>query len=243
MKRTVLIFILFIPFVGACQSEEKIIVGKVFSKLPEYYKNKFDTVQCMDFIEIGKRTSLKDSFFLPSSYIALHTTTFKEILKREYNIFENNIFTNDVIIPESQCFDEYMFLAINKKQGDSFLGRIEKKADSLDKAGMGYKEPLLANKSNLIDVFKDKFKYIADFMDNDQLTLFIAFDVNKEGKPKNIRVYEGDSRTHLILSEVNTSSKYRIEVLRVISETKWEPAKLYGKPIESNQHLLLNKVK
>ncbi len=149
--------------------------------------------------------------------------TYCDVLRIDYKIMW--YFTNDLFSPRYyNCYDSIMTIKLKTKYGESFQEKARAKADSLEKSKNWRKDAEFpGGQDSLIKFIKHKLSNANIKSDTTIQRIFVNIEIDSTGKVVNPVILRGinnviDKKVLLIMTQL----------------PDWEPAYLFGKPI--NQH-------
>lgn len=154
----------------------------IFNNVKSEFERIFIEDLCYDYLKLAEQKIQNDSLILPQyKFHPSLTETFKRWVNLKYKIINWNYVHGDLIRPETKCFDEYMFEEIENRFGKGFFESQRKVADSLDKKGLGYIEPLYLESDDSLKKFINKSINI-DSLNRERISSkLILFEINENG--------------------------------------------------------------
>ncbi|MFN3404265.1 MAG: hypothetical protein ACK40G_09250 [Cytophagaceae bacterium] len=229
MKKIAIILILSFSFCFAFS--QAINKDSVFVSVQNEFQNSFISDICSDFLTKAERMVKDDSLLLPQYHFYPHQTeSFKRWVKIKYNIIDKNIVSGCIIRPEIKCFEAFMVQAIENKYGKGFFDLQNKVADSLDKNGMGYIQPVFpGSDDSLLKLIRNSINSNALKKDANT-SLFIFFEISENGMVEKATVLKGS----VVAAKIEDKDPLQIKVNKIFCKAgKWQPAKFLGKAVKS----------
>ena len=192
--------------------------------------------------EIARGRLRLEEATLPTTFPT--SRTFWELLAREYEITATFVNGGDVVPPETGCYNEVMIPAIEAKHGRGILPRLARQADSLDRAGWGFRDAHPAGFTAAEDLFNQQFAYKADFRHSHRLLVSIRFDVDGRGPISHLRLHwcPRGSGPLLPFTPLPATHRYYAEARRILRARRWQAATLRARPIKTTVYFHLGYV-
>jgi hypothetical protein len=235
MKALILIFFLVNLNVAFSQKVNK---DSIFQNVKSESGRNFRGDDCYDYFKLAERKIRNDSLILPQyKFYRRPTETFTRWIFLKYKIIDWHYINGDLIMPETKCFDDYMFEEIENRFGKGFFDAQRKVSDSLDKNGLGYIKPMFPGSNDSLRNLINKTINIDSLNIKRRLSIDLLFEIDELGKVTKSIVLEGSP----VARQIKESDKLQIKVNKIfVKAPVWIPARFLGKPIKSHYifHLL-----
>lgn len=237
-----LLFLLspLLPLAALAQSSPAEIFQRVQRNAPDTLNARL----CAAYVADAQRAIAQGRRHLDEATLpqTLHASrTFWEILAREYEVTATFANDGDFVPPETWCYNEAMIPAIEAKYGRGILQRVAQQADSLDRAGRGFREARPADAATADALFTQQFAYKADFRQNHRLLVSISFDVDSRGQISHLRLHWCPECTGPMLqfTPLPSTHRYYADARRILRGHRWQAATLRARPVKSTLYFHL----
>jgi len=222
-------FVIWMLFCFSAAFGQQAVKDSIFLDVKNKFPNIFNERLCKDYLDIAENLVRKDSLCQPRYKLELHITyTCKSWLDARYNIYDYKYCSGGCIVKCSDCFDDYMIWAIERKFGKGFLEAQKKISDSLDRIGMGFKDVSYPLSEDSLRQYihlklRKKEKPLEDYSHK-----IVCFDIDEKGHVAEVIVFED---TFILKPRPETEELKVLLKKLFMDDKKWTPAMFLGKPI------------
>ncbi|MBO9703513.1 MAG: hypothetical protein J7604_25115 [Sporocytophaga sp.] len=204
------------------------IKDSIFLNVKKEAQNLFIEKVCNDFLVRAEDLVRKDSLCLPQYKSERPTQTYRLWMEATYSIYDYDYCPMCCVILCSNCFDDYMIWAIEQKFGKGFLEEQKKISDSLDRIGMGFKDPAYPmSEDSLRKIIHLKARKKEKPLDAYSEKI-VCFEIDEHGHVADIHVFEGP----FIFKSLAETDELKVLLKKLFKDDqKWTPAMFLGKPI------------